>query len=52
MVIQSPPEAVAKNDVFSDVSELLKVISGEVSNGTVISGESPPMLDSIISGMW
>ena len=44
---------------FSDVSGLLtsdggdmgmvggggvKVISGEVSNGTVISGESPPML--------
>ena len=43
---------------FSDVSGLLtsdggdmgmvggwvKVISGEVSNGTVISGESPPMI--------
>ena len=45
---------------FSDVSGLLtsdggdmgmvggvKVISGEVSNGTVISGESPPMVRTI-----
>ena len=49
---------------FSDVSGLLtsdgadmgmvggwvKVISGEVSNGTVISGESPPMLVTTLLG--
>ena len=49
---------------FSDVSGLLtsdggdmgmvggwvKVISGEVSNGTVISGESPPMTITGIRG--
>ena len=51
---------------FSDVSGLLtsdggdmgmvggwvKVISGEVSNGTVISGESPPMSGVTVRKVW
>ena len=51
---------------FSDVSGLLtsdggdmgmvggwvKVISGEVSNGTVISGESPPMVPRLHPQKW